>query len=153
MGRNISVTGGGSHISVHLTADDLLHHLQQRPGSDKVKNLLSNPSRADNFLAQNRNLSTELDTRMICCGIIQSRAGDLLQESRYDEARIKYIDAIAAIVGKDFKIPLPVKEGLRNEVYVKSDVWEKIALMECCNGLARCMIGLKNAEQVRLRSF
>jgi hypothetical protein len=124
--------------------------IQRRPGAEKVTELRSNPASADAFLANNRDVSSDINTRMICCGIIQSRADDLFKKKQYNEARIMYIDGIATIVGKTFKIPLPVKEGLRNEIYVKSDVWEKIALMECCNGLARCMIELKDVGQVWL---
>jgi hypothetical protein len=127
--------------------------LQRRPGAEKVKELQSNRANADAFLAQNRDLSSDQKTRMICCGIIKSRADHLFKQKLYDEARITYIDAIAAIVGKDFKIPLPVKGGLRNESYVKNNVWDKIALMECCNALARCMIELKDVEQVRSGFF
>lgn len=150
LGRDINVSGVGSHISVNFTESDILSIIQRRPGAEKVTDLLSNPANADAFLAKNRDLSSDKETRMICCGIFQSKANDLFKKKQYNEARIRYIDGIGAIVGKTFKIPLPVKEGLRNEIYVKSDVWEKIALMECCNGLARCMIELKDVEQVRL---
>jgi hypothetical protein len=153
LGRDISVSGEGSHVSVNFTQADMLSILQRRPGADEVRQFQSNRASADAFLAQNRELSSDKETRMICCSIIRSRADDLFKQKQYDEARIKYIDAIAAIVGKAFKIPLPAKGGLRNEIYVKKDVWEKIALMECCNALARCMIELKDAEQVRSRYF
>jgi len=139
-GRDIAVSTRGSHTSVNLSSSDILAMLQRRPGAEKVKELQSNRANADAFLAQNRDLSSDQKTRMICCGIIKSRADHLFKQKLYDEARITYIDAIAAIVGKDFKIPLPVKGGLRNESYVKNNVWDKIALMECCNALARCMI-------------
>jgi len=150
LGRDISVSGVGSHISVHFTESDILSIIQRRPGAEKLTELLSNPASADVFLAKNRELSSDRETRIICCGIFQSKANDLFKKKQYNEARIRYINGIEAIVGKAFKIPLPVKEGLRNEIYVKSDVWEKIVLMECCNGLARCMIKLKDVEQVQL---
>jgi hypothetical protein len=148
LGRNIDVSGVGSHISVHFTEADILSIIQRRPGAEKVTDLLSNPASAEAFLAQNRGLSSDRETRIICCGIFQSKANELFEKKQYNEARIRYMDGIGAIVGKAFKIPLPAKEGLRNQVYVKSDVWEKIVLMECCNGLARCMIELKDVVQV-----
>ena len=136
-------------MSFNFTSSDVLSMLQRRPATEQVNQLQSNRTSGDAFLAQNRDLSSDLETRMTCCGIFKSRADDLFKRRQYDDARIMHIDGIAAIVGKAFKIPLPVERGLRSEIYIKKDLWEKIALMECCNGLARCMIELKDLEQVR----
>ena len=153
LGRNINVSGSGSHISVNLTSADILAMLQRRPGIEKVKKLQSNRVSADAFLAQHREYSDDLETRMMYCQIVQSRGDDLFKQKDFDAARIMYIDGVTAILGKTFKIPLPPMGGLRNEIYVKADVWEKIALMECCNRLAQCMIELQDLPQVQSDSF
>jgi hypothetical protein len=65
--------------------------------------------------------------------------------------RLEYLGAIAAIVGKDFEIPLPTKQGgVLSDVYMNLTVWERVDLMACCNAIAQCMVGLKNVEEVCL---
>lgn len=122
--------------------------LQKRPGADKVKEFRQDPAKGDAFLARNTSLGTETTTRLTICAIIKDRANDLLKMKQYTPARMKYMDTLATILDKDFQIPLPLKSGLRNEKYVKLDTWEKVSVMECCNGMSKCMIGLGETSKV-----
>lgn len=86
--------------------------------------------------------------RLVYCQLFKTKGEDLINRAKYDEARESYLDGVASLVGKSFRIPLPAKGGLRNEVYVNMDVWEKTSLMACCNALARCMVELGKLKKV-----
>lgn len=154
LGNNVNIRDNGSGgVSVNFSPADILSLMQRRPGASKVKELKSDPLKADAFLAQNKSRSSEKDTRMICCALFQAKGEELFKKKKYEEARSQYIQAIAAIVGKKFKIPLPPKNGLRSENYVKLDTWEKIHMMECCNALTRCLVQLNDIEMVRRQPY
>lgn len=153
LGQNVDVRSngnGGSGISINLTPANLLAIIQKRPGADKIQRLRANDGLVDSFLSTNWPSSPDNETRVVCCSLFKSKAEKSFAKKQFREARDRYLDATASIVGKKFKIPLPANGGLRNDVYEKIDTWETISLMECCNGLARCAIRLGNIEEVRI---
>jgi hypothetical protein len=82
--------------------------------------------------------------------LLRDSADECHKQGKPDEARDIYLKAAKVILRDGFEFPLPIREGLRNEVYVNLDAWERIDVMACCNGLARCMIDLKNSAQASL---
>jgi hypothetical protein len=149
-GRNVPLRSrqGGSGISFDITEEDMKAIVRLRPGADTLRELRGDRSKADTFLSQNQN-NKDRKNRIVACSLLRGGADDLCKQGRYDEAKLEYEKATKAILGKDFSSPLPVTEGLQNEVYTKLDPWDRIVLMECCNGMAQCMIKLKCPERVR----
>lgn len=117
-----------------------------RPGTGLIKDLQRDSSKAEAFLY---GPATGEDARIVRCNLFQGRAENFLKARFYDKAHLEYLEAIAAIVGKEFKIPLPAEEGgVISAVYMNLTAWERIDLMACCNGIAQCMVGMKNIEEV-----
>jgi hypothetical protein len=149
-GRSVSVRQGpgGSGLSFDFTANDIKTIIRSRPGESTLKDLLRDRSRADAFLSENVD-PTGRENRMITCSLLQGRGYELCTQNHYEEAQLQYENAAKAVLGTGFKFPLPVSEGLRNNVYTQLDPWDRIALFECCNGMAQCLLKLKCPEQVR----
>lgn len=121
----------------------------RRPGAGVI-NELSIDSETEAFL--NANVTGE-ESHLFHCNIWKNRAEKSLEARQYDDARSGYLKAIAALLGKNFKVPLPAEEGgVVSAAYSKLTAWERIDLMACCNGVARCMKELKDTEGVRYRS-
>jgi hypothetical protein len=148
-GRDVPVRSrqGGSGISFNLSAKDLKSYARMRPGASTLKELQKDQSKADAFLIQNGN-SIKRENRIIACSLLRGRADDLCKQGKYGEAKLQYEKATKAILGKNFQFPLPITEGLQNEIYTKLDPWDRIVLMECCNSMAQCLIKLKCPQRV-----
>lgn len=73
-----------------------------------------------------------------------------MKGKQYDDAQKQYIDALAAMLGKGFTIPLPLSGGLKNEGYIALEGWEQVYVMECCNCMANCMIAKGDKVKVRI---
>ncbi|KAF7972173.1 hypothetical protein HWV62_18746 [Athelia sp. TMB] len=112
----------------------------QRPGAALVRELNRDRSAADAYLEQNAHGDANYIPRVVSCTILKDRGDGLLVKGQYDAAQTHYIDALGALLGKDFTIPLPVNGGLRSEGYVALDGWEQVMVMECCNSMAKCSI-------------
>ena len=140
-GRNIPAQfrPDGSGFSVNLTNADLA---RRRPGTIKLRRLRGNLSEANTFLSENEN-SINLENRITACGLLRERGDELCKQEKYEGAKLQYENATKALLGNNFIFPLPITEGLQNEVYTKLSPWERIALMECCNSMAQCMIKLR----------
>jgi len=89
-----------------------------------------------------RTVTTPVQT----CWRLRGSADVLYQNDKYADAQLKYAEAIKAIVS--IEVPLPMKEGMRNEAYMNLDWWGRIELMACCNGMARCMVKLDDFNKV-----
>jgi hypothetical protein len=154
LGRDVPVRleHGGTRISVDLTKEDFKAIVQRRPGGYMLKELQQDRNKADAFLSSKAN-SEKRDDRIISCSLLRGRADDLRKQGKFDAAKIEYENATKAILGRDSIFPLPVTEGLRNEAYTKLHPWDRIVLMECCNGMAQCMINIKRPVQVRRSLF
>jgi len=119
-----------------------------RPGTGLLKELERDSSKAEAFLY---GTTTGEDARLVRCNLYKGRAENLFRARLYDKAHLEYLNAIAAILGKDFRIPLQVEEGgVMSKTYLHLTPWERIDLMACCNEIARCMIGVKNSDRVSL---
>lgn len=148
LGRSVPLRHGGSSLSFDISDEDIKTIIRLRPGRDTLKELQQDQSKADVFLSSKGN-STRHNDRIISCSLLKWRADNLCKQGKFEEAKIEYDKATKAVLGRDFVFPLPVTEGFRNEVYTKLSQWERIVLMECCNGMAQCMIKLKCPERVR----
>jgi hypothetical protein len=102
----------------------------------------------DAFLAQGVPLVATAEARLIRYNLYKTRAEVLVKTRQYQEALSMYMEAVAAITGKYFVIPLI--GGLRSYVYVKLSHWERVDLMACCNGIAQCMVKQKDVEGVSM---
>ena len=122
----------------------------QRPGAALVRDLNRDRSAADAYLEQNAHGDGNYIPRVVSCTILKGRGDDLLAKKQYDAAQTRYIDALAALLGKDFTIPLPAGGGLRSEGYVALDGWEQVMVMECCNSMAKCSIAKDDKVKVRV---
>lgn len=103
----------------------------------------------DMFSFLRENPTANVGVRITFNNMIKTTAANLLKNKEYGEAQEKYTKAIAIILGDEFRIPLPVESGLKNEKYMKLHTLELVGLVECCNGMAQCMIGLGNIAKVR----
>lgn len=118
-----------------------------RPGAAKIKRLQEDPLSIDEFIAQNP-MPSDLEPRIITCALLQRKGEALYKKMRHSDAICYYEQATKTIVGLGFMFPRPVGEGLRNEMYTQLHPWERICVMECCNGMARCLVGLKQWDKV-----
>jgi len=74
---------------------------------------------------------------------------EMLESAKaYDQAIGKYKEAIKEVVGEEFEVPQGRKGGMKNEVYRKMTVWEKVSVMACCNGIALCLEEKGDVPQV-----
>ncbi|KAH9947521.1 hypothetical protein B0H21DRAFT_708411 [Amylocystis lapponica] len=98
--------------------------LQLTHGSTEI---LSNVTIADNDSSRQENFP-ELIRKAEAC----------LIEGHCKEA---YRQAISVVVGGDFIVPLTPTQGggVKSEVYLRLTIDERINLMICCNGMAKCM--------------
>ncbi|KAH9947500.1 hypothetical protein B0H21DRAFT_738280 [Amylocystis lapponica] len=104
------------------------------------------PELALDFAELLRDLSIQdNESRRGCCLESIKKADKFVLRSYYEEARYKYRQAITAVVGDDFTIPLTPAQGggVRSDVYLGLTIDETISLMACCNGMAICMVGAK----------
>lgn len=77
------------------------------------------------------------------------RASDLLGQKIYDEAHAQYLRVIGSILGNDFAVPLAQEKdgGVKCEKYMQLSMDDRVHLMACCNGVAKCLAGTdKHAE-------
>jgi hypothetical protein len=118
-----------------------------RPGAAKIERLQQDPLGIDEFLAQNPTPSDSV-ARIITCTLLQGKGVALYRKGRHADATGYYEKATKMILGPEFVFPRPVGEGLRNEMYTHLHPWNRIAVMECCNGMARCLAALKQWDQV-----
>jgi hypothetical protein len=126
----------------------ILSNLQDRPGRGLIDDLRRDSLKADAFIY---GTTTGQESRIVRCNILKGRGDNLFKARFYDKAMLEYLGAIAAIVGKDFRIPLPTEQGgVVSKVYMNLTAWERVDLMACCNAIARCMVELKKVEQVSL---
>lgn len=141
------VTGRTTHITP-------FSYSAGRPGAEVISELLADPAKADDFLSARVDFRGK-DERLaplfglICCNILKHQGHDCLKSLDYQGGRRYYLEAIAAIVGKDFKIPLAMTSvGMRSKAYRLFDPWQRADMMGCCNGLAECMMKLGDLEEV-----
>ncbi|KAH9932855.1 uncharacterized protein B0H18DRAFT_1092989 [Fomitopsis serialis] len=68
-------------------------------------------------------------------------ANNLLDHKVYDEAHAQYLRVIGSILGANFSVPLPQDQdgGMRCDKYLQLSMDERVDLMECCNGVAKCL--------------
>ena len=82
-----------------------------------------------------------------------SRRGDaLFNEGKHGSAQEQYAKAARAIVGEDFQLPMIAGKGdggVRCDLYTDISHWDRVALMGCCNGIARCLLEKQDIEGVR----
>lgn len=137
----------GGHVPVpNEDGTRILHSFQNCPGSVLIKELQRDSSKADDFLY---GTAVGEEARIVRCNLLKGRGDNLFKACFYDKARLEYLSAIAAIVGKNFEIPLPTKQGgVLSDVYMNLTAWERVDLMACCNAMAQCMVGLNNVEEV-----
>ena len=78
------------------------------------------------------------------------QANDLLVRKIYDEAHVQYLRVIGSILGKDFAIPLPQDQdgGVTCEKYMRLTMDNRINLMACCNGVAKCLAERQKLAEV-----
>ena len=114
-----------------------------RPGTNLLKILQRSSSKADAFLVGD---ASGEEARLVRCNIYRERADNLLKARRYETASKEYQNAIAPIVGKDFKTPLAPGNGggIVSTTYKELTAWERIDLITCCRGMAECMAGMQD---------
>jgi hypothetical protein len=152
LGRDIPVTyrGNNSGVSINFTPEDIRALNRRRPGSQKLKELQQDRSKADEFLSAHAT-STDSDDRVVSCDLLRGRADELCKRGQHEEATFEYERATKAVLGQGFVFPLPNSEEFRNEAYTKLEPWERIVLMECCNGMAQCLIKMNSLKRVSPR--
>lgn len=139
--------------TTHFTS---LAYSAKRPGAEIIRELLADPIAADKFMSAPVDLDGKKQLTavfgIICCNVLKRRGDDCLRSLDHPGARRNYLDAIAAILGKNFKVPLAMTSiGMRSKAYRLLEPWQRTDMMGCCNGLAQCMMKLDNLEEV-LRS-
>lgn len=78
------------------------------------------------------------------------QGNDLLGRKIYDEAHAQYLRVIDSILGIAFRIPLPQDQdgGVKCEKYMQLCMDDRINLMACCNGIAKCLVGTEKRTEV-----
>ncbi|KAF8581947.1 hypothetical protein K439DRAFT_188605 [Ramaria rubella] len=100
-----------------------------RPGTELIRELQSNPAHLQAFLELETPFLGTQESRIVRCNLFKHQGDALVKVGQYLEAGSMYLEAIAAIVGKDFKVPL------------------RIDLMACCNAMGDCMVKQRNQEE------
>jgi hypothetical protein len=113
-----------------------------RPDEDLVNNLLADRSKGDEFLSQPGN-----GKGLVRCRVLRGRADEELAKGNLDIAENMFEEAARFVLGAECSFPVKA-EALRNEVYVKLEAWERIEMMACCNGLAKCRITNNDVPKV-----
>ena len=150
-GRDIPVRyrQNNSGFSMNFSTEDIKALMRRRPATQKLKELQEDRSVADAFLSAHAS-STDREDRFISCDLLRGRAEELRKRGQHNDATFEYEKATKVILGQGFVFPLPNSEGLRNEVYTNLGSWESVVLMECCNGMAQCLVELKSLKLVSL---
>ncbi|KAF7967355.1 hypothetical protein HWV62_34631 [Athelia sp. TMB] len=121
-----------------------------KPGTLKLEALRKDTPKADAFI---RGTESGEEARIIRCDLLRGR-GDVHRKAGFlDKARSRHLQAIAAITGKEFVVPLPVTSssgGMTSGVYKQFSSWERVEMMACCNAMAECMRESKDNVQALL---
>ncbi|GBE88800.1 hypothetical protein SCP_1402050 [Sparassis crispa] len=86
----------------------------------------------------------ELESRYADCVRLIETANSLSSRNLHEDPRSSYFKAIATLLGDSFTVPLTYSRdgGVISEVYTNLGMDERVQLMVCCNGIARCMAKL-----------
>jgi hypothetical protein len=85
------------------------------------------------------------------CHLLRLEGKELVATRRYVEATRVYREAICVVMGKDFEVPdWSRNHGMIKEAYIKITDWQRIALMQCCNGIVQCRAMLHDLQGVRI---
>lgn len=82
-------------------------------------------------------------------------AENFIRDGRFDDATVRFRDALAIITERKIRVPLDPADGggVLSPVYLSFTMDECITAMTCCHGLSHCFNEMKQYKEVRTFSW
>ncbi|KIJ56983.1 hypothetical protein M422DRAFT_218829 [Sphaerobolus stellatus SS14] len=82
--------------------------------------------------------SIEMTRRIVRCNVLQKKGQLLASKLKINQAIPILMEAIRAILGSDFVLPLPLENPVKVLKYMELSTWERADVAVCCNLLGAC---------------
>lgn len=98
----------------------------------------------------NQREETSLHDICMRCERLRLQGREHIAARQWVEATRVYREAICVIMGKDFEVPGWSRNcGMIMQRYIEITDWQRIALMQCCNGIVQSRAMLDDLQGVR----